>query len=535
MKPESDHNERPLPEMLAARIERSRQDAPPSDVQARLQHHLRRAWDDLQARAESQRRLRWERWLPSRSVAAVLTAAAALVCVIALVAVFSSPRTLYAQAMQAVRQARTIHAIGWMRHLNSQEASSVEIWYAAGRGVRETIREHGLTRVRLDDGAFEWSYRPDQNTVTKSLSRDPIGLIAEFLKPLEDIDRLHGQRDRDMDRSIDNQPAQAWVMLPPTQGTPSRYVVWLDDQNRVLRFEQQEQPVGQWLCTERVEIQYDVPVPDDAFNAGFPADARLIDLTKRRDVADRYPLAQAMATAQRLGIVLAIHEVRRVDDRTIYVMSTSRATPEVTQQFGPLPTKTMFQSHGQFTWSTHSSNANLAWHAWTEDYMPMSLAHYDRNGVYCEWLLLRRISPQFHDQLPVVFHVRTHGQLKEALEQAGQPWWLWGEKDVLTLDLPRQQEGLDAILRDVYQQTAELMGPESLHGKSPWLKMRSTPYTAKQIEEAVAQGQPRSEAEQMSTMSSPMRPSEITLEAWNREVRAIIENQDAQIRKHDSR
>lgn len=515
-------NGRPHP--VDERLSAWRDDLPGNEVEQRLRERMRRDWRGLATPPSAPnplaRLLTASRW----KIAATLGLTGGLTAAIVAVVLLSAPPSVYAQAVAAVRAARTVHAMGALYN-SSVETYSAEIWYDAERGVREEKSANGVMSVRLDDGEFEWVYRAAVNTVIKGHSRDPIGQVEELLRPLEAIDHFGARRMPDLDARLNGSASRAFVADRDGADPPKRFVFWLDEQTRLARFEEQIEADGVWTLDERIDMRYDVPISAERFAADFPADARMIDRTA---ALDAFALDDALATAERLGIVLAIHEVRRVDDDTVFVMSTSRPTPEVIERFGPI--ESQIKVYGEFRWFTNGRR--LPDHTWLDGMNPVDLASWRRHGVDYQWVLLRDVKPHFQEGrwLPVGFNVYTRYEWQAAREAAGEPWWLWNELDVLTLDVPPEPEGLDAVLADVHMQTL-VMG-DATGGSSPWLQLQPQPFTPEMIEEAVANGTPREEAERMF-FGPHSQPQDITLDAWKAQVKARLADEEARRAGHD--
>ncbi|MBA3483295.1 MAG: hypothetical protein H0T51_15915, partial [Pirellulales bacterium] len=273
---------------------------PGSSVEQRLQAQMRQTW---QAMSDEPVVISWPSQLVRstrrRLVAACSVAAAVLVAPLLIYMIFSS-QSVYAQVLAGIRNAHTVYAKG-IRVRGGQQINVAEIWYEMGRGVREDLGKNGL---RIDDGEFEWRYHPDTNTVIKGPSRDPIGAIAELLDPVKSIDKHDGERIPELDTTLNSVQCRAFA-VSPTKGANSRIVVWLDDRNRLVRFEEQlRRDEEGWDLDERIDMRYDQPIAEERFTVSFPAETRVIDRTAP---LKRFGLEDAIATAQRLGIVLAVH------------------------------------------------------------------------------------------------------------------------------------------------------------------------------------------------------------------------------------
>ncbi len=500
-----------------------RDDVPPADTQSRLSQQMREHWADLETQPVAQITSIISRITHSWRVAAALGLAAGLVVLMVALTVLSSPRSVYAKALAGLREAQTFHAVSRM-YQDGGVIRSTEIWYDAQLGLREESSKGELTHARLDDGEYEWLYRAEANTVVKGLSHDTLGEVEPLINPLAKIERHKGQRKSTLDQPINGIPGQAWVMTVPASEQTMRYVVWLDQHNRMLRFESQLQQADQWVLDERADIRYDIPLPDDIFTPDFPAEARLVDRTK---ALQGFALEDALATAERLGIVLAIHDIWRIDDDTMIVTSSSRASQAVIDRFGPINSRQHGSKvYGQFTWA--GNGRRLPDHSWLEGMETTNLTSWTMDGVEYQWVLLRRITPWLDDagKLRVGFHLHTRNEWQEALKSEGKTWWFQNENDVLTLDLPESRYTLDEVLGEIHQLTLGLAAPDSARS-TPWLNYGTRPYTTEEIDQAVAKGIPRAEAERL-LHALASKPLDITPEDWTAKVRALLDKKDAE-------
>jgi hypothetical protein len=497
-------------ELIDERLASLRNIVPNTMVEARLRQHMRKQWQSTDARQRPS--WLWFRCLPDVSPRTLSLCGASVVILVAASMLYMafSPRSVYAQVIAAVRTAQTIFAKG-VQYRHGQEVNSTEIWYDADRGVREQL---GKTRMRIDNRVFEWVYYADTNTAIKGPSRDPVGQIEELLRPVEALDRLKAEHDSALDANIEGSECRAFVAV---QGEALRIVSWLDNRNRLVRFEEQRKVAENWELDERIDLRYDATIPNDRFAPVFPKEAQVIERTAR---LDDFSLEKALATAERLGIVLAIHDVRRVDEDTVFVLSTSRSSQGVIDRVGQIDTKqNPFKIYGEFIWG--SNGRRMADHSWVDGMNPMVLADWRRDGIDFQWVLLRNTKAwmQADNKLPVGFHVYARDEWEEALKADKKPIHLWNELDVAKLKVPEESEGLSSVLAKVYKQTSA-MGDATLQS-GPNLHLKSVPFTKKEIDDAVTAGTPRAEAEKL-LHGRISQPENISLDAWQAEVLLMI-------------
>ncbi|MCG8653497.1 MAG: hypothetical protein MI861_26910, partial [Pirellulales bacterium] len=336
-------------DMVTAELRDWGRDRPDAETDLHLCEVIRQSWVELsQPAVPSTRSDRPGRrrvlWLVSSACAAV---AATIVVVLVVV---NANRTVYAQALTAVQSADSVHAVCQrFDETGRLQEDRAEIWYDAQRGVRELSIRKGLRTVRLDDGTHQWLYRQGPQTVVKSSSGDPIGELREMLEPLRELERHQAKREPALDLVIGDDACQAHVVQRNSKEISIRWVSWIAPGGRLLRHEEQLWRDGDWQVDERVELRYDVSIAADRFVADFAA-ARLID---RTNPSAPLTLADSMATAERLGIILGIHDVRRVEGDCVFVMSTCRASEEVIRRFGRIDSRRDgSRVYGNFTWSS---------------------------------------------------------------------------------------------------------------------------------------------------------------------------------------
>jgi hypothetical protein len=89
---------------------------------------------------------------------------------------------------------------------------------------------------------------------------------------------------------------------------------------------------GKWASRSLAVVHYDVPVDRQQFEPPATKPAATFDaaawLAKDASPED------ALARCEALGMILAVHEVRRADDGTLLVRSSIRPTAETLKQFG---------------------------------------------------------------------------------------------------------------------------------------------------------------------------------------------------------
>ncbi|WP_404307797.1 hypothetical protein [Neorhodopirellula lusitana] len=426
--------------------------------------------------------------------------------------------SVYAQAIAAIAKARSIHAV--LRHYDDEgnlTPRAAELWYDAEKGVREQEERGEVVFTRIDNGKHEWVFRAAANTVVKGPSRDPIGKIKGALKPIQMIESHGGEFDASVIPPSDLVNCRAYVSHHGKEPLRSRSVCWIDDQQRLMRYLEYRLRLGQWVRNERIDLTYDVPIGPERFVAEF-GDARLIDRTVP---VPQFAMDHGVAFAEKIGIAIGIHDVRRIKNNIVFVMSTSRPADEVIRRVGKVDSKRYGNNavHGHYQWG--SNGRRLPDHTWQEGVQPIEVASWTCGGVEYHWVLLLHASRMLKEDstMPIGLHLYTRGKWQQLLKDEGKPWMMSQATDVLTMPVPESTDSLDDVLEDVYQQILT-MGDQTREG-SPVLNMGSQKWGEERIAIEIAGGVPEDEARRMSTQLQG-RAYDTSLEQWKAAVKASI-------------
>ena len=425
--------------------------------------------------------------------------------------------SVYAQAIAAIGKARSIHVVALTFDSEGNLTSDrTEVWYDARRGVREQLTHPHVKKTRIDDGTHEWLYRDEANTLVKGPSRDPFGMIKDVLEPLKML-KKHGYK---LDESIAAPKGlpncRVYVSERNWEGLQWREWFWIDDQDRLMRIEEYRKVDSEWQLDEQIDLQYDVAIADERFRASFP-DARLIDRT-----APMKPFTadSMVASAEKLGIVIGIHDVHRLENDAVFVMSTSRPTDEVIKRLGKIDSVRYGNSAVYCEYQWGSNGRRLPDETWQEGVYPINIARWSNGGVGYHWVLLLRVSRMLRDDntMPIGLHIYARGKWQDALKEEGKPWYFSQAKDVLTMPVPEVTEALDDVLDDVYQQILT-MGDGTR--SSPVLNMGSKKWSKERIAKEIADGMSEHEANGMSDGLQGFT-FDTSLEQWKASVKERI-------------
>ena len=380
------------------------------------------------------------RWLAA--AATFVVGAAGL---IAFWVTMSQPQTLYAQAMEALRQARTIHVVGWAWR-DGVKTQRAEVWYEQGVGVKEVTSRKGKSRIRIDNGQYEWTYHQGQEYAVRGQSRDPVGLVEEVLDPMKFLKRA--RRDAGGDREIDGVPCELYVGEYPA-GT-KKYMVWLDGRKQIRRYEEEELIEGTWQPEELIVVTYDVPVDRTCFEPTFGQDVRVV--VQEEVQGQIFALDKALYTKQVMGLVFAVHELHREGNR-LYVACSLRVPEETLEKVGrDERSNGLSNQYGDFQltrWGQRDQAGN--WQS--RPYEIDTLGRVDHDGIEFKWCVLepKGTWEGIDKEYELCTYIYTRGKLQEWYKEQGLPWHE-RFRPLVTLPLPQEQTSAEAIIEKIYAQ-----------------------------------------------------------------------------------
>lgn len=443
-----------------------------------------------------------------------LAACAAIVVIGLLLANGSS--NVYAQATQAIEQARTVHA-QYFNVIDGETVKWAEIWYEANRGIREwTKAKDGTISERLDDGQFQWTYNSASGTAVKTKSHDPVGAVASILRPKpnamfdELIEKTKRLRQADID--IRGVACEAHVTEQRVfNETQLRWVLWIDDQQRGHRSEEQRLVAGQWVADARCEVTYDRPLPDDRLKPQFGPSVEIVDLVD----SGPFNVKESLLQGTVLGLVLAVHEVERLGNGSVLLMWSIRPTQDTLQQFGTItPRPGARNVYGDAV--VESDWKRVRW------VKPMEIARWTFDGIQTNWTILipRGGWDRPIQAIDLQFSVHSRGKLQQALRKDGQQWYV--QKFRLgELSLPEKAVPMNKVCRQVYERVA---WAEAQFGGQLALTGRTRSLTEEEKQEQIEHGGATTrETEKAFATSWHHAPSRIAPEQFIKDVEANYE------------
>ena len=385
------------------------------------------------------------------------TAAAVIIGAFGLCLFFGTGQaTLYAQVMEAFQQAKTIHAVGYSFE-DGQKKKAHELWYQQNLGLRTEEISHGKARTRLDDGRHEWEYLQGNDFAVQTKSTRKMRLPREITEPSRYLKEC--TRDPDGDMEIDGSACSMYTHTHPgdDERPAIRSMMWIDAQMRFRRYEEQELVGGLWQGIESATISYDIPIERRLFTADFGPD---IGILKPQDsIKNLFPLDGAIATKQVLGMVFAVHELKRNGD---YVFTTCsiRPTEDIRQSYRPDD-----KHYGHFdltSWWQRKKNGDLEERPYA--HTTLGRCQVDDIVVGSFASLPKAQWPGVDDEFELSVRISPTGRLRELLLKKGQASQPTVFRPLFTLPLPTEDTAVDGIAANLYgmAKLAAPLGPMRL-------------------------------------------------------------------------
>ncbi|MCK4849858.1 MAG: hypothetical protein KAT11_00835 [Phycisphaerae bacterium] len=445
--------------------------------------------------------------------------AAAAVIIVAglgvLVLLSNGQATLYAQVIEATENARTIHVIGKDLQ-NGQLKKGIEVWYQRGAGVVESRWENGIETLReIDNGKYAWQYFVGNELATRSKSIDPLGVVARILDTKSFKQRL--KRDTARDKTFDGIRLSAYSSTNPkaTWGMTA----WLDELDRIRSWEKRHLlDNGQWEKYRIGQVEYDVEIQANIFT--LDPDVKVVEVdTILEDIFD---LEKATFKEEVLGLVFAVHEVKRCEGGIIYLVSSVRPTDETRQKIRPRKAR---PSYGDFQLRAKL----LGPAAQDQPYQTVDLGTVRHADLYAEWNLFlpREFASEEPTNCELLIYIYTRGNLQKKIKAEGLPWHTRLKPEIALA--ARQKATLQSVLGEVYS-TARALEPFT----GVWLGIKPLRYTDKEreayVEELRSRHYPPDKIRDMLTgkercpvLARSRKPSEISKEKWGQDRKEYLE------------
>jgi len=414
-------------------------DAPP-EVHRRMDRHFEHFRARLAERPT--RRLAEEiRALFGRRLVLALGAAAAGVLVLAIVL---SPKSLYAQALDALKGIRTIHVVGQSLQ-DGAWSTKAELWFDrnAGTAVRETGQSGA--RIMISNSSGEWHYASGDNLV---VPRERSGFEQKVLRTLLGLEELKARNlQRTGARLVDGRSCDIYSRTAPGQ----RIDVWLDAERKIVRGWEKFRPAAgggdAWEKYEIATVAYDEAIPAERFDPRAIPGAVAFD--RGRTPKGSFDPQRVLSQQEVLGLVFTVHDLRRLDSGWLYVVSSVRPTSATLRRL-PADLALLGRFQMDSSWKRLPDGRERS-------YQPATLAGagWSRGEVRWEILMPRGAWPSNPKEVELSAYVYTESDLKAAREKEGLPVWQ-RLRPLAVLPMPGKSVALDEVLADAFGSAAQL-------------------------------------------------------------------------------
>ena len=311
--------------------------------------------------------------------------------------------TLYAQVVKAFEQARTIHVV-IKEHRDRHWFKEQEIWYDRKEGIHEEERFEDQTQIRIDNKQYEWRYTIGDKLVAKVSSyRDP----DEWAKNLYEWLRFNPKRDPSGDKVIDGVSCDMYALLIPD--SDEKVSVWINENNRVLEFENVEQRGGQKIRSVAT-IEYDIEIDKGLFLPHFDSNVEIVG--PRELIEDQFPLDTAIFKRENLGFIFAVHEFD-VGSGFKYIVCSNRLSDQTRREIG---------TGHPWTYYGQSDLFDRYDETYSYDH-PILLGRLKHDGIQISWYILvpRGSKAKQNTGCDIDVRVNMANQLEEKLKAEGLP------------------------------------------------------------------------------------------------------------------
>lgn len=392
----------------------------------------------------------------SRWVRRVAACAAAVAAVIALGWLFRPDDSLFAQARNAIRAARTFQMVVTAADQPAQVIHGH--WYERDVG----FREESPTEVVIGNARGTWRYLKNSSMAVQTRGNG-IRLMVEHI--LDDIDggRLlkneKPERYQAGDQAVNGQPCRAYLLTQPAAMSPEmregkrRLVFLLDDRSRIVRVLNQVRAGDEWAVQYLHDWKYDEPIDPTLFEARFGDGVRVVDIDAAFD--EFVDLNKAVHREERKGLIYAIHHVERYENGGIYLVSSVRGTDATLQKY-PLQRERWNLGNVRVTGPATNYYGSQEYRIPGID---LELASMDHEGIHVSWRALVPLDPDAKDPFAVgPGRVKLPAGISPTGGEYGKANFLddQGVMQYLTWDMvldvaePASPPSFDAIVRQVY-------------------------------------------------------------------------------------
>jgi outer membrane lipoprotein-sorting protein len=259
--------------------------------------------------------------------------------------VIDNHKSLYAQVMDAVQKAQTLHLIVYVQPKSVTEPQkSMEKWYASDVGFRD---EFSKDHIVIGNNEFVWWYNKKTKTAVRSKSYGIYGIDkvnSPIFKVMDQlVQQLQGDYERYPagDKEIDGVPCKAYKLnnfvgleekhKADAKSGLRQLLIYLDQHPRVVEQITQVNENGRWKTQLDIYTKYDELLDPSLFEPVFDKDVKIIDADK--SFGEFTDLNSAICTEEHDGIIIGIHRLERFEDGGVMFASSVRGSESTLKKY----------------------------------------------------------------------------------------------------------------------------------------------------------------------------------------------------------
>ena len=393
-------------------------------------------------------------------------AVAAIVIIVVLVVFNSSDPTLYAQVIKAAKKARTVHITG-LSPKDGQLQIRNETWYERGAGIKTAWKRNEQDQLMLDDGDFRWEYSQGNTFAVRHKSLGIDDLPREITEPGHYLNKC--TRDTSGDMIINGLLCKLYTGFYSGKSDSTRLMFWIDQHNQFRRFEEKILEDGVWKTVEVCQVEYDIDFEESIFQPDFGSDIKIV---KANDMLNKpFELEDALFKTEEMGLIFAVHELKRCQNDLIFTVTSLRPTEATRQEIKDKQSAAW--NYGNYQLGSCEERIDDNW----TGYSPRELAWIYHNGFLVRWTVFIPTGFEKVDQCKFeLYYLYARGKLAAKRKNAGLPDRI-RFNPIATLPLPDTKVDLESQISNVYNLVKAL---EPIVGEKRLL-LKSIPFTDKEM------------------------------------------------------
>jgi Subtilase family len=371
--------------------------------------------------------------------------------------VIDNHNSLYAQVMDAVHKARTLHGISYMQDGSQGEPKIFfEMWFAKDVGLRTEKGQQYLKPNKIIDIATTngdaWNYDTKENFATH-FKNNSDKIVSQYFDQLDQaVQKLQDEYERYPigDKVIDGKPCKAYMPLKldkypePLKSDLAkgkrRKILYVDQQISLFHSITQIKENGQYRTEHILSFKFDEPFDPALFQPNFGKDVKIVDGDK---VFDEFTdVKKAVYSEERDGFIFTIHRIERFVNGGVMFVSSVRETEETLKIF---PLQVIASDNGQYAKGHVScSQGNLT----------LALAVHQGVDILWQAVLPQDGAPDYFEVAPdkIKLHVKVDVDdgFRKSLTEEQRKSLDSGWNIVVNAPRPKSISTVEKIARDVY-------------------------------------------------------------------------------------